>query len=179
MHAIHLGLCKRFFHLFLIEACGKLGGQLGNLLKVINKARLPSRAKPPDHRIGKPSGGNPNAEQWVTLFRHQLLFGLIDIWKYYLGGTESLRLCFKPEVRSGRRPVPVGDNPVDDVFKAAVLLAAIVDYMEQDLTESKLQRLEELIAIFNRQKPLGARVAHDQQSLGGAYTGVHQEVWFS
>ena len=152
MHAIHLGLCKRFFHTFLIEACGNLRGHLEKLLKVINKARLPSRAKRPDHRIGRPSGGNPNAEQWVTLFRHQLLFGLIDIWKDVLGGTGSLQLSFHPESKSSRRPVLEGEKPVDDIFEAAVLLAAIVDYMENDFTESKVQRLEVLITTFNRQQ---------------------------
>ena len=153
MHAIHLGLCRRFFHDFLILGCKNIGNQLEDLFKVINGAHLPSTAKRPDHRIGKPGGGTPNAEQWLTLFRHQLLFGLMTIWAKSLAGSKQHYLDFQPEAVSQRRPVLFGNKPVEDVFEAAVLLTAIVDLMEkQEFTERDIARLKEFIDRFNRQQ---------------------------
>ena len=153
MHAIHLGLCKRFYHLFLVLGCGRIRNRLGDLQRVFERTMLPSTAQRPDNRIGDPSGGNPNAQQWVTLFRHQLVFGLIELWSKALSGSTRLSLKFKPKQKSSRRMVLEGEKPVEDVFEAAVLLSAIVNLMEQgSFTEQEVRRLEELIVRFNRQQ---------------------------
>ena len=152
MHAIHLGLCKRFFHVFLIDACGHIGKRLGAVQTVLKRTWLPSTAQKPDERIGKPGGGSVSAQQWLTLFRHQLIFALMEIWAPSLAGAESLKLHFEPQTSSVRREILVGDKAVEDVFEAAVLLIAIVDYMERDFVESDVGRLEELIKTFNRQQ---------------------------
>uniref|UniRef100_V5GTT2 Uncharacterized protein n=1 Tax=Kalmanozyma brasiliensis (strain GHG001) TaxID=1365824 RepID=V5GTT2_KALBG len=154
MHAVHLGMCKRFFHKFLIEGCNNIGGMLGPLLAVVNNTSLPSSATRPDGRIGKPGGGNPNAEQWLTFFKHQLIFGLIQVWSQSLGGAGMLQLQFnlEPKQISGRRPVLLGSKAVEDVFEAALLLSAIVDFMERPLSDGEVSRLEELIVRFNRQQ---------------------------
>jgi len=153
MHAIHLGLCKRFFHLLLVNACGRIGGQLDALQDVFKQTLLPSTAQRPDYRIGDASGGNPNAQQWLTLFRHQLIFGLIEIWSQSLSGASPEPLKFNPKQKSKRRMVLMGSKPVEDVFEAAVLLSAIVDMMERgSFTEHEVRRLEDLIVRFNRQQ---------------------------
>lgn len=90
MHAIHLGLCKRFFHKLLVLDCGELGGRLAHLQSVLRRTLLPSTAQRPDSQIGLASGGNPNAEQYLTLWRHQLVFGLMDIWAQSLSGAEAI-----------------------------------------------------------------------------------------
>jgi len=153
MHAIHLGLCKRFFHLLLVNACGSIGSRLEAVQRVIARTMLPSTAPRPDSRIGEPSGGNPSAQQWLTLFRNQLVFALIEIWAQPLSGAKSLSLEFKPQQKSNRRMVLMGYKPVDDVFEAAVLLSLIVDMMERgSFTEREVRRLEEVILRFNRQQ---------------------------
>jgi hypothetical protein len=103
MHAINLGLCKRFWRLFLIEACGNIGGGLVKALRVFNAAQLPSKHKRPDQRIGYPSGGNPTAEQWVTLFRALLPFALMELWSETLTGTGGQTLLFDPKKPSNTR----------------------------------------------------------------------------
>jgi len=153
MHAVHLGLCKRYFHLFLVEGCKRIEGQLDALQRVLDKTMLPSTTQRPDSCIGYASGGNPSAQQWLTLFRHQLLFGLMEIWADSLGGASQDVLEFTPASKSTRRTVLVGNKPVEDVFEAAVLLAAIVDYMERrTFNEQEVCRLEALIHRFNRQQ---------------------------
>ncbi|CBQ69331.1 conserved hypothetical Ustilaginaceae-specific protein [Sporisorium reilianum SRZ2] len=152
MHAVHLGLCKRFFHKFLIDGCRRIGGKLPALLKVVNDTFLPSTAKRPDHRISEPSGGNPNAEQWLTFFRHQLVFHLLKIWSQSLGGAAWLQLQFEPEVVSQWCEVLTGNKLVEDVFESALLLCAIVNYMERKLIESEVKPLDKLIVRYNDQQ---------------------------
>lgn len=79
MHAIHLGMCKRLWHRFLIEHCNDIGKRLPEAQSVIGEAMLPSTVSRPNKVIGSPSGGNPTAEEWATRFRVLLPFVLMQL----------------------------------------------------------------------------------------------------
>ncbi|SPO23113.1 uncharacterized protein UTRI_01791 [Ustilago trichophora] len=101
MHAVHLGLCKRFWHRFLIEHCNDIGKRLPEAQSVIANALLPTSVQGPNKQIGSKSGGNPTAEQWDVLFRVLLPFVLMQLWTTSLSGNNNEKLTFSLFTRGG------------------------------------------------------------------------------
>ncbi|SPO27060.1 uncharacterized protein UTRI_10691 [Ustilago trichophora] len=99
MHAVHLGLCKRFWHRFLIEHCNEIGKRLPKAQSVIANALLPTNIYGPNRQIGSKSGGNPTAEQWEVLFRVLLPFILMQLWSTSLCGDDDEELTFSLTTR--------------------------------------------------------------------------------
>ncbi|SPO30242.1 uncharacterized protein UTRI_05706 [Ustilago trichophora] len=102
MHAVHLGLCKRFWHRFLIEQCDEIGKRLPEAQSVIANAMLPTSVQGPNKQIGSKSGGNPTAEQWEVLFRVLLPFVLMQLWSTSLSGHEDEALIFSLAMRGAQ-----------------------------------------------------------------------------
>lgn len=149
MHAINLGLCKRFWHLFLIDGCTNIGGRLKDAQAIVNSAKVPSRLKRPSNRIGDTGGGNPTAEEWSTLFRGILPFVLTELWAATLNGCQDQQLQFYPRQASRTREVRRGAKSVRDVYQSAMMLCVIVDMMERKLTSQEVAQLQEFITDFN------------------------------
>ncbi|TKY89744.1 hypothetical protein EX895_001529 [Sporisorium graminicola] len=122
MHAVHLGLCKRFWHRFLIESCNEIGKRLPEAQHIIASALLPSIIQGPNRRIGSKSGGNPTAEQWEVLFRVLLPFVLMQLWSTSLCGDYDEELTFAVVKPGGPRSgVPPARSSGRDFADAAAL----------------------------------------------------------
>ncbi|SPO30873.1 uncharacterized protein UTRI_10255 [Ustilago trichophora] len=123
MHAIHLGLCKRFWHRFLIKSCNKIGRQLPEAQSIIAKALLPSNVQGPNKLIGSQSGGNPTAEQWETLFRVLLPFVLMQLWSDSLGGCDDEELNFALVKPGGPRLRPLAPQSASQAANPAIIIS--------------------------------------------------------
>ncbi|SPO28739.1 uncharacterized protein UTRI_04617 [Ustilago trichophora] len=134
MHALHLGLCKRFWHRFLIESCNEIGLRLPEAQHVIANALLPSNVQRPNKLIGSRSGGNPTAEQWETLFRVLLPFVLMQLWSESLGGRDDEELNFALVKPGGPRTRPLAPqsasqaaNPTVHISTTAANTSSVID----------------------------------------------------
>ncbi|KAK0559625.1 hypothetical protein OC844_004278 [Tilletia horrida] len=83
MHALHLGACKRFFHLTLIEG-GLLQldrrGELPVLADVLKSATYPRGVTRIRANFGLRSAGSPTADAWSTFTRYMLPAVLASHW---------------------------------------------------------------------------------------------------
>ncbi|CDR88173.1 uncharacterized protein SPSC_03833 [Sporisorium scitamineum] len=120
MHAIHLGLCKRFWHRFLIESCNEIGKRLPEAQLVIANALLPTKVQGPNKLVGSCSGGNPTAEQREVLFRVLLPFVLMQLWSESLSGTNDDKLNFAVVKLGSPRSGP----PMPPMLQAASQIGA-------------------------------------------------------
>ncbi|SPO22285.1 uncharacterized protein UTRI_00963 [Ustilago trichophora] len=134
MHAIHLGLCKRFWHRLLIESCNEIGKRLPEAQSIIANALLPSNVQRPNKLIGSRSGGNPTAEQWETLFRVLLPFVLMQLWSESLGGRDDEELNFALVKPGGPRTRPLAPqsasqaaNPTVHISTTTANTSSVVD----------------------------------------------------
>lgn len=159
MHAIVLGLGKRFWHDFLVDSCkGKtrgikkvpLNGKLAAAQVVFRGALIPSPFQRPADSIGLPGGGQPTAKQWSTLFRVQLIPALIEIWARTPSGPTEETLPFDPDSKgSSKRPVKRGPKLARDILESALLLCLVIELVDRDLMESEVDLLDQAIKLYN------------------------------
>jgi len=157
MHAVHGGMCQRFWFDFLVDGCGNIGKDLEAAQTIISKAKIPTSIKRPDNRMGDRGAGPPSAEQWVTFFRCQLPFIMLHIWAPTLAydgrasGVREQHFRFEPKTGSSKedRPLLEGMKHVSDIFPVAMLLCCIVELMEQDLDDDGVEELRQYIKSFN------------------------------
>ncbi|CDW97637.1 hypothetical protein [Sporisorium scitamineum] len=130
MHAIHLGLCKRFWHRFLIESCNEIGKRLPEAQLVIANALLPTKVQGPNKLLWSESLSGTNDDK--------LNFAVVKLGKAEDGGVRS----------DGRQLLP-GPKGIRSVFRSAMLLCSIVELVSGDLIESDVNKLADYITKFN------------------------------
>ena len=149
MHAVYLGICRRFWHKLLIECCDSFRRRLKDAQRVMVCAILPSSIKRPDKRIGAPGGGMPTAEEWVTLFRCLLPFVMLDLWGNSLMHEAREALFFEPTNLTAKKELKRGPKPVQDIYELGLLLCCIVDMLEGDFSEDDVGLLHSYIQSYN------------------------------